>query len=67
MILAPCPCHAAAICTNVAGLGTSPALHGDAIVVNWDHEGESFIVALDKRTGAERWRGALAIVKSLEE
>lgn len=38
------------------GEGASPALHGDAIVVNWDHEGESFIVALDKRTGAERWR-----------
>jgi outer membrane protein assembly factor BamB len=25
-------------------------------VVNWDHEGESFIAALDKRTGKERWR-----------
>jgi outer membrane protein assembly factor BamB len=40
------------------GEGASPALHGDSIVVNWDHEGESFIVALDKRTGQERWRVA---------
>ena len=38
------------------GEGASPALHGDTIVVNWDHEGQSFIAALDKRTGEERWR-----------
>ena len=38
------------------GEGSSPALHGDTVVINWDHEGQSFIVALDKRTGAERWR-----------
>jgi outer membrane protein assembly factor BamB len=38
------------------GEGASPALHGDALVVNWDHEGESFIVCLDANTGDERWR-----------
>lgn len=38
------------------GEGASPVLAGDTLVVNWDHEGESFIVALDARTGAERWR-----------
>ena len=38
------------------GEAASPALHGDRLVVNWDHEGESFIVALDKRTGKEIWR-----------
>ena len=38
------------------GEGASPAIHGDVIVVVWDHEGQSFITALDKRTGAERWR-----------
>ncbi|MHC4990489.1 MAG: outer membrane protein assembly factor BamB family protein [Planctomycetota bacterium] len=38
------------------GEGSSPALHGNTVVVNWDHEGQSFIVALDKRTGVERWR-----------
>jgi outer membrane protein assembly factor BamB len=32
------------------------ALAGDALIVNWDHEGDSFIVALDKRTGDELWR-----------
>src|SRR5512134_313419 len=38
------------------GEGSSPALSGDTLVVNWDHEGDSFVVALDARTGAERWR-----------
>ena len=38
------------------GEGASPALHGDSLVVNWDHQGQSFIAALDKRTGRERWR-----------
>jgi outer membrane protein assembly factor BamB len=38
------------------GEGTSPVLHGNTLIVNWDHEGESFTVALDKRTGKERWR-----------
>jgi outer membrane protein assembly factor BamB len=38
------------------GEAASPALHGDRLVVNWDHEGQSFIVALDKRTGQELWR-----------
>ena len=42
---------------NAFGEGTTPALHGDTLVVTWDHiGGQSFIVALDKRTGAERWR-----------
>ena len=38
------------------GEGSSPALHGDTIVINWDHEGEDFVVALDKTTGKELWR-----------
>ena len=42
---------------NAFGEGTTPALHGDTVVVTWDHiGGQSFIVALDKRTGQERWR-----------
>jgi outer membrane protein assembly factor BamB len=40
------------------GEGSSPALSGDTLIVNWDHEGQSFIVALDKLTGRERWRVA---------
>lgn len=38
------------------GEGSSPALHGDTVVINWDHEGASFIVALNKATGEELWR-----------
>lgn len=38
------------------GEGSSPVLHGDTLVVNWDHEGPSFLVAFDKRSGEERWR-----------
>jgi outer membrane protein assembly factor BamB len=41
---------------NAFGEGASPALHGDTLIVNWDHEGEDFIVALNKQTGEERWR-----------
>jgi outer membrane protein assembly factor BamB len=40
------------------GEGSSPVLCGDKIVINWDHEGDDFIVALDKATGSERWRQA---------
>ena len=41
---------------NSFGEGTSPALYKDTIVINWDHEGEDFIAALDKKTGKELWR-----------
>lgn len=38
------------------GEGSSPALAGEVLVVNWDHEGDSFIVALDKNTGKTLWK-----------
>jgi outer membrane protein assembly factor BamB len=38
------------------GEGSSPALYRDTLVVNWDHEEQSFLVALDKRTGKQLWR-----------
>ena len=38
------------------GEGASPALSGDALVINWDHEGDDFIAAFDKTTGKELWR-----------
>jgi outer membrane protein assembly factor BamB len=38
------------------GEGSSPALYGNTVVVNWDHEGDDFIAAFDKRTGDELWR-----------
>ena len=41
---------------NQFGEGASPALHGDTLVVLWDHEGDDFIAAFDKNTGEEKWR-----------
>ncbi len=41
---------------NEFGEGSSPVLHGNHLVVVWDHLGQSFVVALDKRTGEELWR-----------
>jgi outer membrane protein assembly factor BamB len=41
---------------NSFGEGASPAIHGDTVIINWDHEGEDFITALDKGTGKPRWR-----------
>lgn len=38
------------------GEGASPALHGDYVIVNWDHEGDDFIAAFDRLTGKELWR-----------
>lgn len=38
------------------GEGSTPVLHGNRIVIVWDHQGESFVVALDKLTGREAWR-----------
>ncbi len=40
------------------GEGVAPALHGDRLIVSVDHEGDSFIVAMDKRDGKELWRKA---------
>ncbi len=41
---------------NSFGEGASPALHGDTLVVTWDHEEDDFIVAFDAKTGKQRWR-----------
>ncbi|MEZ5396112.1 MAG: hypothetical protein R2724_25345 [Bryobacterales bacterium] len=35
------------------GEGTAPVLHGDVLILNFDHQGDDFIVALDKATGRE--------------
>ncbi len=40
------------------GEGSSPALYGETLVVNWDHQGDSFVLAIDTRTGKERWKVA---------
>ena len=38
------------------GEGSTPALFGNRLVVQWDHQGQSFVAAFDKRTGQEVWR-----------
>ena len=38
------------------GEGSSPVIHGDSLVVNWDNEGESFLYAFDKKSGRELWK-----------
>ena len=40
------------------GEGSSPVVRGGLLVVNWDHEGGSFIQAFDARTGDSRWKTA---------
>ena len=40
------------------GEGSAPVLHGDTLIVNWDHEGDSSRSAFDKRTGRQLWRVA---------
>ena len=51
---------------NGFGEGTTPTLHGETLVVTWDHiGGQSFIVALDKRTGEERWPARLPMTKAV--
>jgi outer membrane protein assembly factor BamB len=38
------------------GEGSSPVLYQNLVIVNWDHEDGSFIVALDKATGKTVWK-----------
>ena len=41
---------------NTFGEGSSPVLHGNRLVIVQDHERDSFITALDKRTGDVLWK-----------
>jgi outer membrane protein assembly factor BamB len=41
---------------NEFGEGSTPVLFGNSLIIVWDHQGQSFIVSLDKRTGKELWR-----------
>ena len=38
------------------GEGSSPVLDGDLLLLKFDHEGDSLMVALDKNNGREIWR-----------
>jgi outer membrane protein assembly factor BamB len=38
------------------GEGSSPVLYKDTLIVNWDNEDGSYIIALDKNTGNTLWK-----------
>lgn len=38
------------------GFSSNPVLYEDLVIVNGDHDGDGYIVALDKSNGEERWR-----------
>lgn len=40
------------------GEGSSPGLHDGTLLINWDQEDDSYLIALDGATGDERWRVA---------
>jgi outer membrane protein assembly factor BamB len=41
---------------SIQGFCSSPVLYEDLVIVNGDQDAEAWIVAFDKKTGAERWR-----------
>jgi outer membrane protein assembly factor BamB len=38
------------------GFCTSPVLHAGLVILNGDQDAQAYLVALDKKTGEERWR-----------
>lgn len=38
------------------GEASSPVIHGDRLIINRDHEGQSYIAVLDAATGKDIWR-----------
>ena len=45
-------------CTSSMGLGASPILAGDSIILLADQRGNSYIAAFDRRNGEIRWKTA---------
>jgi outer membrane protein assembly factor BamB len=41
---------------NDFGAGSSPLLVGDSVILNQDHDQDSFLIRLDKRTGKTVWK-----------
>lgn len=44
------------ITRNEFGEGSSPTIHGERILVPWDHDGPSSLYALDRRSGKTLWQ-----------
>lgn len=40
---------------SMHGYGVGPILYKDLVIVNCDHDGDGYIVAIEKNTGTERW------------
>ncbi|MBL69282.1 MAG: serine/threonine protein kinase [Verrucomicrobiales bacterium] len=40
------------------GFNSCPVIFDGSVIINGDHDGKSYLVVLDKRTGRERWRVA---------
>ncbi len=38
------------------GFSSNPVLYGDLVIVNGDHDGDGYIVALDRANGEVRWK-----------
>ena len=38
------------------GFNTCPVLFEDLVILNGDHDGDAYLVALDRQSGKERWR-----------
>ncbi|MFN0053666.1 MAG: PQQ-binding-like beta-propeller repeat protein [Planctomycetales bacterium] len=41
---------------SVHGFCTNPVLFGDLVIINGDHDGDSYTAALDRRTGETVWK-----------
>jgi len=42
--------------SSMHGFCSSPILFKDKVIVNGDHDGDGYMVALDRKTGKEHWR-----------
>jgi outer membrane protein assembly factor BamB len=42
--------------SSVHGFCSSPVIFEDQVIVNGDHDGDAYVVALDRRSGAIRWK-----------
>lgn len=43
-------------CNHFRGAGSSPILHGDLLILNFDGSDTQFVIALDKATGKTVWK-----------
>ena len=48
-------------CNHFRGAGSSPIIHDDLVIMNYDGSDHQFIIALDKMTGETRWQTTRSI------